>query len=77
MLSNFVLVTAIVLIPIPFTFDTFPTVSKFSATFSSNTSLSPTWYDEPPVTIPTLSTDPSDAYTIDPVWVTYLYDWLT
>ena len=61
MLFNFTLVTAIVPIPGPFTLDTFPTVSKFSATFSSNTSLSPTWYKEPPVTIPIFSTDPSEA----------------
>ena len=77
MLLNLVLVTAIVPIPGPFTLDTFPTVSKFSATFSSKTSLSPTWYEVPPVTTPTLSTDPSEAYTIEPSWVTYLYDWLT
>ena len=55
------LVTDIVPIPGPVTLDTFATVSKFSATFSSNTSLSPTWYEEPPVTIPIFSTDPSEA----------------
>ena len=71
------LVTDIVPIPGPLTFDTFATVSKLSATSSSNTILSLTWYKEPPVTIPTLSTAPSEANVTSPSWVTYLYDWLT
>ena len=53
MLFSFVLTTAIVPIPGPLTFDTFATVSKFSATFSSKTTLSLTLYKDPPVTITT------------------------
>ena len=61
-------------IPGPATFETFAAAAKLCSVSSSKTTLSPTWYFVPPVTIPTISTPLFSTDLIIESWVLKVYD---